>query len=217
MENPQQPAAPVQPAAPAAPAAPAQPAAPAAPAADPLDDLFPSNTPAAPVQPAAPAAPAAPAQPAAAPTTPDDAAKLKAEFDQRFQQSTQQLNQTVNQSVEQMNAKLERTTELNNFFSNADNEPFRKFQNEITKVATDPRFIGLKLNRVIGMTLGPETMLKLGAEMAATAGQQANANRTGGNQNPGRFVNNTQMPDYKNMTDQEFTARRDAIMRGERP
>jgi len=180
-----------------------------------LDDLFPPETPTTPAATTTPANPNTPAQAPAAP--PDDAVKQQQELEARLAESEKKLNGTLINSVDALNQKIDRNNQLASFFQKDDNAPFRKYQDAIVKVATDSRFIGLPLDRAVALALGPQAMLKLGAQLASEANTRANGNRTGGNQNASRVVSSGTTPDYSKMSDAEFNARTQAIMRGERP
>lgn len=205
---------------PATPQTPATPETPAAPtdaaAADDqivLDDLFPAESkPDAATTPASPTAPVAPA----APATPTDDEKAKADLAQQLADSEAKLNKSLNNSVDQLTLKIDRNNQLATFFQKEDNAPFRKYQDAIVKVSTDPRFIGLSLDRAVAMALGPQVMMKIGAALATDAATRANGNRTGGNSNTSRVINTGTGPDYAKMTDAEFNARTQAVMRGEK-
>lgn len=210
--NPPAPAAPTTPVTPETPAAPAT----TTPADDDqivLDDLFPSETkPAAAATPPNPQTPAAPA----APATPTDDEKAQAALAQQLADSEAKLNKSLTSSVDQLTLKIDRNNELATFFQKEDNAPFRKYQEAIVKVSTDPRFIGLSLDRAVALALGPQVMMKIGAGLASGAATRANGNRTGGTQDPSRALNAGTMPDYSKMSNEEFNARTQAVMRGEK-
>jgi len=155
-----------------------------------LDDLFADPNPSPqPTPQAAPAAPAQPVQPAnAQPATPAAPA----------------VDPTViaNQVRQDVSKSLSRQQELNSFFSSEKGRAFTPYMEQISKVAVDPRFVDLKLDRVVGLALTPDTLLKMGAKMEKEASTQAATTHTGGN--GAAPQDNNQAVDYASMPEDKF-------------
>lgn len=153
-----------------------------------LDDLFatPTPTPTPVAQPAAP-------QPAPA-GQPQPAAPAQPVID---------TDAIANQVRQDVNRSISRQQEVNNFLSQEKNKEFAPYMAEIAKVALDPRFQDVKIDRVVGLALEPATLMRIGAKVAQEAAEEAAAGGTGGNGGNGQPT--PQAPiDYSTMDDSKF-------------
>jgi len=138
-----------------------------------------------------------------------EAARISAEMNKNFEAASGKITDAATQAT----ALINKQTEIQSFFAKPENAAFAPYQNEITRVATDPRFLGWKLDRVIGFTLTPATMMKIGAKMATDAANNATANSTGGNQNTVKAGGNGQV-DFNSMSNEDFERYSNGIISG---
>lgn len=210
MENNNTPPAPVTP----APVTPETPAAPVVPQVT-IEDLF--GAPATPATPApvAPVTPAVPATPNLDEMTPEERKfheSVQQTTQQQIQDATKKFETTVENTTQNVTKTVERQTELVQFFNSDKGKHFQPYMKEITKVATDPRYINFNLDRVIPFTLGTDVMMHVTGKIAESANSDAAASSTGGNSNGGQTEK--QPVDYFAMSDEEFKATQNAVRTG---
>jgi hypothetical protein len=108
--------------------------------------------------------------------------------------------------------RVARTTELSTFFTSEAGKEFQPYQESINKVAMDPRFIGLKMDRIVGLALTPAVLMRIGAKMSKEADDKARGNNTGGNSNS--TTANAQPKNFWTMSQEEFAAHQQSVLQG---